>query len=175
MPSPLLIAAVGLLTSALLVPLISAAHSAPSVGLVRWEYVAGIVPNGAVPGGVEGYNLPWSIREGSASVNLANGQIRFSVRGLVFGSAPVIGTTGSIDEVIGTLVCDINPADTAGFVLVDTPRVTLSPQGDAAFVGIVALDPVCVSEPHDLAFLIRIPSGFGGAGEWIAHGAARIP
>ena len=49
-------------------------------------------------------------------------------------------------------------------VLVDTPLVDLSEQGDAQFNGRVgALPVVCSTEP-DVAFLIRV-----GAGKWIAN------
>jgi hypothetical protein len=98
--------------------------------LVRWDYIAGIVPSGTSVGGVPEFNVPWSVRTGNASINLLSGQLRFTVQGLVLGGAPPIGTPGPVEEVTGTLVCDINPADTNGFVLVDTPPVTLSPQGD---------------------------------------------
>jgi hypothetical protein len=139
--------------------------------LVRWDYIAGIVPSGTSVGGVPEFNVPWSVRTGNASINLLSGQLRFTVQGLVLGGAPPIGTPGPVEEVTGTLVCDINPADTNGFVLVDTPPVTLSPQGDAAFVGTVLLAPVCAQKPQDMAFLIRDAQ----TGRWIAYGAARVP
>ena len=55
---------------------------------VSWQQVVGIIPAsntvgvgmGALPGGF----LPWTTTDGAARVNLLNGEIRFSVRGLVF-------------------------------------------------------------------------------------------
>ncbi len=76
----------------------------------------------------------------------------------------------------GTLVCDVNGSAGGNSVLVDTPPVPLSAQGDAQFNGNVVgpLPAVCSSEP-DIAFLIRIQVLGAFAGRWIAAGAVRIP
>src|SRR5262249_45269777 len=81
-----------------------------------------------------------------------------------------IGTPDGVTQVKGTLVCDTNgSAGNGNSVLVDTDLVPLSPQGDASFSGVVAVDPVCLSEA-DIAFLVRI-----GSGAWIANGSVGTP
>jgi hypothetical protein len=67
-----------------------------------------------------------------------------------------------VTQVKGTLVCDTN-GSAGDTILVDTPLVDLSEQGDAQFNGRVAMPVVCATEP-DVAFLIRV-----GAGKWIAN------
>ena len=82
---------------------------------------------------------------------------------LRYGGSRTVGD--AITQVMGTLVCDTN-ASAGAPVLVDTPLVTLSEDGDASFHGSVgALPAACTSEP-DMAFLVRI-----AAGRWIANGA----
>lgn len=164
---------------------------------VEWERIEGVVPGFGQPpgqlfdvvgsGSVQGA-APWNTTEGSAKVNLGNGNVEFEVRGLVLsvGSVPAlgltgvpIGTTAGVTPVKGTLVCDLNGSATdpdgpgplvGNSVLVDTPLVPLSAQGDAEFSGNVSLPSACVNEP-DIAFLIRIlPSN-----RYIAFGAVRVP
>jgi len=131
----------------------------------RWETIIGIIQAGNVVAGVTGGGQPWSTLGGNASVNLANGKVDFEVRGLVLAGGNAIGTPATITQVKGTLVCDTD-GSAGGPVLVDTPLVTLSDEGDARFHGSVgALPAACTSEP-DMAFLVRI-----GAGRWIANGA----
>jgi len=75
---------------------------------VSWQQVVGIIPAsntvgvgmGTLPGGF----LPWTTTDGAARVNLLNGEIRFSVRGLVFAGGA--GTPGPITGVKGVLLCD---------------------------------------------------------------------
>ncbi|HSV20544.1 MAG TPA: hypothetical protein VLR71_19185 [Casimicrobiaceae bacterium] len=132
---------------------------------VRWETIIGIMQAGNVVAGVAGGGQPWSTLGGNASVNLETGKIDFEVRGLVLAGGNSIGTPDSITQVKGTLVCDTNGSAGAP-VLVDTPLVTLSDEGNARFHGSVGpLPAACTSEP-DMAFLVRI-----GAGRWIANGA----
>jgi len=132
---------------------------------VRWETIIGIIQAGNVVAGVAGGGQPWSTLGGNASVNLANGKVDFEVRGLVLAGGNAIGTPATITQVKGTLVCDTD-GSAGGPVLVDTPLVTLSDEGDARFHGSVgALPAACTSEP-DAAFLVRI-----GAGRWIANAA----
>lgn len=146
-----------------------------------WRQIVGIIPAGNVvgsgTGAVTGGFLPWSATAGAARVNLRNGEIQFSVRGLVFaGGAPgiTIGTPGPITGVKGTLVCDVDGSASGGnSVLVETPSVRLSSTGDAAFSGKVGPLPAVCSSEADLAFLVRV-SVFGGnsvEGPWIANGA----
>jgi hypothetical protein len=161
--------------------LMSAAASAQTVS---WRQVVGIIPagnvvgsgSGAVPGGF----LPWTTTSGFARVNLQNGEIHFTVRGLVFaGGSPTItiGTPGPVTAVKGTLICDNDGSASGGnSVLVETPSVPLSATGDASFNGNLGmLPPVCSSEA-DIAFVVRV-SGFGGnavEGPWIANGAVLV-
>ena len=145
------------------------------VGIILANNVVG-VGTGAVPGGF----LPWTTTSGNARVNLQSGQIRFSVRGLVFAAgAPAIniGTPGPVTAVKGVLVCDSNgSAGDGNSVVVETPSVPLSSTGDADFSGNIGpLPSACTSEP-DIAFLVRA-SAFGGQateGPWIANGAVLV-
>jgi hypothetical protein len=155
---------------------------------IRWERIIGLqqafdlvgVGNGQVVGGA-----PWETTNGEARVNLTNGQLRFTVHGLILavGSAGdgmfiglPIGTTAGVTQIKGTLVCDVDGSASGGnSVLVDTPPVTLSAQGDASFNEDVGpLPAVCGTEP-DIAFLLRIVIPVGFADRWIAAGAVRTP
>ena len=149
--------------------MVAATMSVPALAdrdnTIRWETIIGIMQTGNTVAGVAGGGQPWSTLGGNASVNLETGKIDFEVRGLVLAGGNSIGTPGSITQVKGTLVCDTNGSAGAP-VLVDTPLVTLSDEGDARFHGGVGpLPAACTSEP-DMAFLVRI-----GAGRWIANGA----
>ncbi len=151
---------------------------------VKWDQIIGIIQAenlvGSGTGQVTGGTQPWSTSGGFAIVNLGNGNIEFLVQGLVLagggGGGVVIGTAGPVTEVKGTLVCNVTgPGDS---VLVDTVTVSLSPQGDAHFSGNIGSDPnfsVCVAEPNDIAFLIRIVTPAGAADLWLANGAVRKP
>jgi hypothetical protein len=171
--------AVYLLSTSLIV-LAFAAVSA-SAQTASWRQIVGIIPagnvvgvgTGAVPGGF----LPWTTTGGAVRVNLRDGELQFSVRGLVFaGGAPgiTIGTPGPVTGVKGTLVCDVDGSAGGGnSVLVETPSVSLSSTGDAAFSGKVGPLPAVCSSERDLAFLVRA-SVFGGnsvEGSWLANGA----
>jgi hypothetical protein len=171
--------AVSLLSSLLLI-LAFTAVAAPAQ-TASWRQIVGIIPagnvvgsgSGAVPGGF----LPWTTTAGAVRVDLRNGEIQFSVRGLVFaGGAPgiTIGTTGPVTGVKGTLVCDVDGSASGGnSVLVETPSVRLSSTGDAAFSGKVGPLPAVCSSERDLAFLVRasVFSGNSVEGPWLANGA----
>jgi len=145
--------------------------------LVRWQDIVGIMqaanPVGSGTGTVTGGGQPWSTRGGQAVAHLRNGQVEFTVQGLVLAGGNAIGTAGTITQVKGTLVCDTDgSAGEGNSVLVDTPPVPLSPQGDARFAGFLSgpVPPVCAGEP-DIAFLVRaVPNN-----RWIANGAVRTP
>ena len=151
---------------------------------VAWRQVVGIIIPGNVvgsgTGAVTGGFLPWSTTSGKAQVDLATGEVHFTVRGLVFaGGGPgiTIGTPGPVTAVKGTLVCNVSGSAGGGnSVVVETPSVPLSATGDASFSGnLGALPSVCASQP-DLAFLVRA-SAFGGhptEGPWIANGAVLV-
>jgi hypothetical protein len=154
---------------------------------VRWERIIGIqqpfdlvgTGTGQVTGGA-----PWETTDGSARVNFHTGKLSFAVKGLILavGSAANgmftgldIGTAAGVSQVKGTLVCDVNGSAGGNSVLVDTPAVPLSPQGDARFSGDIGpLPTVCTTEP-DLAFLIRIVEPVAFADRWIAAGVVRTP
>src|SRR5947199_3024771 len=149
-----------------------------------WRQIVGIIPAGNVvgsgTGAVSGGFLPWTTTAGAARVNLRNGEIQFSVRGLVFaGGAPgiTIGTPGPITGVKGTLVCDVDGSASGGnSVLVETPSVRLSSTGEAFFSGRVGTLPAACSSEADIAFLVHVTK-FGDTattqGPWIANGAVQ--
>jgi hypothetical protein len=152
-----------------------------SAQTVAWKQVVGIIPagntvgsgTGAIPGGF----LPWTTTSGSAWVNLQNGEMHFTVHGLVFagGSSTItIGTVGPITAVKGTLICDNDGSGSGGnSVLVETPSVPLSATGGASFTGNLGNLPAVCSTESDIAFVVRV-SGVGGntvEGPWIANGA----
>jgi hypothetical protein len=153
--------------------------SAQTDNKVMWQRIVGIIePGGTVGEIVDGTPAPWTVSNGSAEVNLANGIVKFQVRGLVIAADPSfanIGTTTVITMVRGTLVCN----ETDDPELVDTEAVPLSAQGDADFDGSVVLPESCADEPEDTVFLIRIASVSEGfeflIGLWNAFGAVRIP
>lgn len=137
--------------------------------VVRWQSVIGIIQGGNVvgsgTGAATGAPGPWSARNGHVKVDLTNGSIQFDVQGLVFAAGNTIGTTGTVNQVKGTLVCDTDGSAASGnSTIVDTPPVALDEQGDARFTGKVTLPAVCATEP-DIAFLIRTTGG-----RWLANG-----
>lgn len=142
---------------------------------VKWKQMVGIIQGGNLVGSgtgqVTGAPGPWSARDGSASVDLENGQIILIVRGLVLAAGNNIGVPGPVTQITGTLVCDTDGSAGGGnSILLDTPLVPLSSRGNAEFKGEVGpLPDVCATEA-DIAFLIR---AFGTV--WIANGAVRIP
>lgn len=157
----------------LLLPFMAAgATVAHADDTVRWKEMPGIIQTGNVvgsgTGAVTGGGQPWTTSGGEAHVNIRTGKAQFSVRGLVFAGGNSIGTPGTVTQVKGTLVCDTNGSAGGGnSVLVDTPLVDLSPQGEARFSGNLGILPMACLEP-DIAFLVRVP-----AGRWIANGAVR--
>jgi hypothetical protein len=143
--------------------------------VIRWERIVGVIQPanvvGSGTGAVTGGGQPWVVTDGRASVDLATGDVRFELEGLVLAGGNSIGTRGTIAQVKGTLVCDTNgSAGSGNSVLVNTPLVDLSLQGDANFSGNVGpLPAVCLTEP-DIAFLIR-----NAGGSWLAAGVVRVP
>lgn len=144
--------------------LLSAIVSPAAADAARWSTVVGIEDANNAVGNIAGGGQPWTTLGGFASVDLASGHTEFEVRGLVLAGGNTIGTPGAITQVMGTVVCDAGSQN----LTFNTPLVTLSPRGDAQFVG--AIGPIAAScTPSNVAFLIRIP-----AGRWIANGAVRI-
>src|SRR5574342_27889 len=153
--------------------------------VVRWDDIRGVsspiglnVDNteilnaiGSGSGSTDPGQRPWSTKSGSAKIQLATGRVDFAVHGLVLAGGVGIGTTSPFTQVLGRLVCDLDGSASDGnSVLVDTPVVPLSPQGDAAFLGNVGPLPAACSEP-DIAFLLVNPD----TDRWIAFGAVRTP
>ena len=129
---------------------------------VRWRTIVGIIQAGNPVGNITGGGQPWTTTGGRARVDLAKGQLDFDVQGLVLAGGPTIGTPGAVNQVKGTLVCG-----GATPVVLDTPLVTLSPQGDADFSGSIGLVPTTCNATN-VVFLVRI-----AADRWIANGAVR--
>ena len=129
---------------------------------------------GAVTGGA-----PWYISSGHVKVNLTKGRVNFQVKGLVLavgGEASAslsgldIGTPAGVTAVKGTVVCNVSGSTNGGnSVLVDTPSVPLSAQGNASFNGSAGAFPSACGT-SDIAFLIRITEPLPFAGLWIAAG-----
>jgi hypothetical protein len=150
--------------------------SFPGVALadqdLHWRKIVGIVQAGNTvgtgAGKVAGGGQPWYALSGSVAVDLTTGDLQFQVQGLVFAGGNAIGTPGAVTQVKGTLVCDTTGALTADSTLVDTPLVTLTPQGNARFAGQIGpLPSACLNSPN-IAFLIRVSAGI-----WIAAGEVR--
>ena len=134
---------------------------------VSWKRVIGIIQAGNMVGNIQGGGQPWSTLGGEARVNLGSGHVEFEVRGLVLAGGNTIGTVPStINQVKGTIVCNPGPTQ----VVVDTPFVPLSAQGDAEFDGNIGHVPAGCA-PNNLAFLVRIAST--PTDRWIANGAVR--
>ncbi len=118
-------------------------------------------------GGILAGTDPWSTSGGSVAVDLTDSAVTFTVTNLVFGAESVIGTTGTVKQVKGTLVCAPGSSKP---VVIDTPNVTLSAQGHAKFSGYFKSSTAACS-PTNVAFLIRNVNN----NRWIAYGASRTP
>ena len=138
--------------------------------VVRWASIVGVITAPAVDNPVAGIRAgagPWSVRNGHARVNLANGNTSFDVDGLVLNGSNSSGTPGPVTAVTGTLVC--NAGATTQMIL-DTIPVRLSTEGDAHFSGQISGVPSTCDSP---LFLIRISTPAGAAGRWIATAGER--
>lgn len=143
---------------------------------VRWETFIGNVRTGAAgvvgsgTGAVNSAGGTWATTGGRARVDLASGDVSFEITGLVRADGNDVGTPGSQTQVRGTLVCDTNGSAGGGnSVLVPTPLVDLSAQGDAEFHGNVGTLPAACLET-DIAFLVR-----SAGGSWFAAAIVRTP
>jgi len=154
---------------------LAAAAFAQSNTVVRWNQIVGVITapgidnpvggstdaNGTITNQIHSGTLPWTTRGGSARVNLATGEGSFDVEGLVLNGGNASGTTGPINSVVGTLVC--NPG-TATQATVDTAAVDINAHGNAELSFKLNVPAGCASA----LFLIRAPQ----AGlRWIATGA----
>ena len=150
--------------SLLLLALSASAAFAQDASVVRWQRIDGVITAPGIDnqvGGISSGAGPWTTRAGAARVNFRTGGVFFFVDGLVLASGNSIGTPGAVTSVIGTLVCNAGSKDSPGQQVLDTPPVTLSPQGSAQFSGVFGGIPVC-SKP---IFLIRAGT------RWIANAA----
>jgi hypothetical protein len=139
--------------------------------IVRWRNIVGVITAPAVDNPVAGIHAgagPWSVRFGSATVDLDTGHTLFEVAGLVLNGGNSTGTPGPVSAVIGTVVC--NPGAQTQAVLDSTP-VTLDVHGDAHFSGHLQNIPATCGNP---LFLVRISSPAGAAGRWIGTGTERF-
>lgn len=139
----------------------------PGDNSVEWGDMIGTIqpgnPVGSGMGQVTGAGQPFSVKDGSASVNLDTSEVEFELEGLTFAGGNAIGTTGPFTQVQGVLICDTNgSAGMGNSVRIDLPFVPLGLNGNAEFSGEVMLDPVCMMEP-DIAFLILNPGNM-----WVA-------
>ena len=152
---------------------------------VHWKHIIGVITasddpttdaaeNINVPvGKVKSASFAWSARDGHARVDLDTGNTDFEVHGLVIIGQIFSGTTGPVQTVTGTLVC--NPGTQTEAAL-DTPDVSIDSNGNARFSGMIPGIPASCASP---VFLIRIanlaiPENPGQArGFWIATGAER--
>jgi len=95
----------------------SAANNSPSSesnNVVRWEQIVGFItaqglsnPVGKIGSGT----TPWHARNGSAAVDLINGEAAFFVQGLAFDGGDDSGSNTGVNKVEGALVCDAGGAD----------------------------------------------------------------
>jgi hypothetical protein len=142
--------------------LISVAASPAAAQHVRWHHIIGIKQAGNMVGNITGGGQPWSASGGHARVDLATGNMEFEVNGLVLAGGDSIGTPGPVTQVVGTLVC---AASSATPVVISSPAVSLSLQGEAFFYGNIGTIPTTCNSSN-VAFLIEVT-----AGRWIANGA----
>jgi hypothetical protein len=155
---------------------------------ITWSRIEGIVTPGSIVGrsgegdcdvGVDciaGTPAPWTAKWGTATVNLDDGVLSFTVKGLVLAGDPSfanLGTRGAIRKIKGTLVCNDTEPGIPEFV--DSAAVVLGVRGNATFTGPVSLPPSCTSEPDDIVFLIRIAQSEPSflVDRWNAFGAVR--
>jgi len=146
--------------------------------VVRWSQINGVITAPGIDNPVGGTTDangnkvnqihsgagPWTTRGGNARINLASGVGSFEVEGLVFNGGNASGTTGPINKVVGTLVC--NPG-TLNQAILDTEAADLSPTGGAELSFKLNVPAGCASP----LFLIRLPQ----AGlKWVATGAVPV-
>jgi hypothetical protein len=153
-------------------------HSHNDDNVVNWRNIVGVITalnvdnpvnNGdpTDPNAIHSGTFPWSVRRGSASVDLDNGSTYFSVEGLSINGAQFSGTPGPISSVVGTLVCNPGQRNQAA---IDTDVVSLSAQGKARFAGQLVGIPSQCTNP---LFLVRIAVPTGARGLWIATATER--
>ena len=152
-----------------MLPLLFAATSFGQSTTV-WHRIVGVITAPMVSNPVAGINsggLPWTTSGGNATVNFTDGTVTFVVEGLVLVGGNASGTPDGVTSVKGTLVCDPGATDQ---VVVDTPTVPLSSQGNAAFSGQFEGPPPPATCAKPVFLVLASP-----ANVWIATGAVREP
>jgi hypothetical protein len=137
---------------------------------VRWQSFAGVITSqnvdNPVSPNIHSGTFAWTVRGGSARVDLATGVASFNIQQLVINGSKFSGTPGPITQVTGTLVC--NPgAD--GESTHDTAAVSLDPHGNAQVTSHLGNLGACANP----LFLVRIFNPSGARGLWIATGVDR--
>lgn len=166
---------------------LSAVQAQAASTALKWGTIVGTTTFGDVVGvgtGAVDAAAPWYTVKGSASVNLTTKKVSFSVTGLTLavGSAPsvplsglVIGTPAGVTQITGTLVCNVDgtvASSTGNSVKMNTEAVGLDSKGNASLKSsFSSIDPSCISNPGDTAFLITIAEPVPDAGLYIAFGA----
>ena len=139
---------------------------------VSWQNIVGVITaqgvDNPVSQNIHSGTFAWSTRGGLASVDLASGDARFHVEGLVINGTSFSGTHGPVPAVTGTLVCN---AGSNSEVALNTPAASLDGQGNAQLSGHISNIPAYCANP---LFLLRIARLSPGAnGRWIATGTQR--
>ena len=137
---------------------------------VRWQSFAGVITSqnvdNPVSPNIHSGTFAWTVRGGSARVDLATGVASFNIQQLVINGSKFSGTPGPITQVTGTLVC--NPgAD--GESTHDTAAVSLDLHGNAQVTSHLGNLGACANP----LFLVRIFNPSGARGLWIATGVDR--
>jgi hypothetical protein len=135
--------------------------------VAHWSRLVGVITSPGVSNkvaGIDSGTTPWTVTNGSATVNGSTGTAAFSVQGLVLVGGDASGTPGKVTMVKGTLVCNPGTSSQAVF---DTGAVPLSSQGNATLGGRFDRDLPSAPTCSNLLFLIRVvPKNV-----WIATGA----
>jgi hypothetical protein len=137
---------------------------------VRWQSFAGVITaqnvDNPVSANIHSGTFAWTVRGGSARVDLATGVASFNIQQLVINGSKFSGTPGPITQVTGTLVCS---PGTDGESTHDTAAVSLDPHGNAQVTSNLGYSGTCVNP----LFLVRIFNPSGARGLWIATGVDR--
>lgn len=131
---------------------------------VRWRGIAGVITAPGVDnpvGQIHSGAGPWTVRSGSARINLTTGEGSFDVEGLVLNGGAASGTPGPVTNVVGTLVCNAGSPSGTTETAIDTPSTVLTSTGDAGISFRLSVPAACTNP----VFLIRTTSG-----RWLATG-----
>ena len=169
----------------LAVGLLTFASSAWADGpIVRWNRIEGVLPPTGSPmvigdqgNKIQSHTQLVTAGNGRAMVNLETGFVSFQVEGLAFSNTMTsgpIGALGSSLSVMGTVVCNAGKHASPWVIdYADTETVYLD-FGTGSFQGFVAIPPMCLEKPDQIAFLIRRPLDASILpGSFIAFGAGR--